>query len=174
MMTDTGGPPRPAGTPRPTAVLMITGGTRLGTRSLRLYLPLSLLLVLMLFPFYWMLITSIKPNRELYSARIMPMIVYGPLKHYINLLTETNFLTWTYNTFLVAIVYDGRVPRAGDDDRRIRCARINFPAPPWWPWVWRPPTSSLARYYSFQYRTSSTSSGWATPLRQSCSPIRRS
>jgi multiple sugar transport system permease protein len=74
-------------------------------RLLRLYLPLSLFLILMLFPFYWMLITSIKPNRELYSARIMPLIVYQPtLKHYVDLLTQTNFLTWTYNTFLVAIV----------------------------------------------------------------------
>ena len=71
----------------------------------RLYLPLSLVLILMLFPFYWMLITSIKPNRELYNARIMPLIVYQPtLKHYVDLLTETNFLTWTYNTMLVAIV----------------------------------------------------------------------
>ena len=83
----------------------MVGGRGLGTRTLRLYLPLFLLLVLMLFPFYWMLITSIKPNRELYNARIMPMIVYQPtLKHYVDLLTETNFLTWTYNTFLVAIV----------------------------------------------------------------------
>ena len=77
----------------------------LGTRTLRLYLPLSLVLIFMLFPFYWMLITSIKPNRELYNARIMPMIVYQPtLKHYVDLIFETNFLTWTYNTFLVAIV----------------------------------------------------------------------
>ena len=83
----------------------MVGGREFGTRMLRLYLPLAVCLVLMLFPFYWMLITSIKPNRELYNARIMPMIVYQPtLKHYVDLLSETNFLTWTYNTFLVAIV----------------------------------------------------------------------
>jgi multiple sugar transport system permease protein len=59
----------------------------------------------MLFPFYWMVITSIKPNRELYSQKIMPLIVHQPtLKHYVDLLTETNFLTWTYNTMLVAII----------------------------------------------------------------------
>ena len=35
----------------------------------------------------------------------MPLIVYQPtLKHYVDLLTETNFLTWTYNTMLVAVV----------------------------------------------------------------------
>lgn len=74
-------------------------------RLRRLYLPLAVFLIVMLFPFYWMLITSIKPNRELYNARIMPLIVHQPtLKHYIDLLYETNFLTWTYNTMLVAIV----------------------------------------------------------------------
>jgi multiple sugar transport system permease protein len=96
-------------------------------RTLRLYLPLSLLLVLMLFPFYWMLITSIKPNRELYSQRIMPLIVYQPtLKHYVDLLTETNFLTWTYNTFLVAIVSTG-VSLVLGTMIAYPLARMNFP-----------------------------------------------
>src|SRR5712664_4619340 len=36
---------------------------------------------------------------------IMPLIFYLPtLNHYIVLLYETNFLTWTYNTMLVAVV----------------------------------------------------------------------
>src|ERR1700756_4547825 len=84
---------------------MIIGGRGLGGRGVRLYLPLAVFLVGMLFPFYWMLITSIKPNRELYNARIMPLIVHQPtLKHYVDLLTQTNFLTWTYNTMLVAVV----------------------------------------------------------------------
>ena len=74
-----------------------------GGRVLRLYLPLAVCVVAMLFPFYWMLITSIKPNRELYNAKIMPLIVHQPtLKHYYDLLSDTNFLTWTYNTLLVA------------------------------------------------------------------------
>jgi multiple sugar transport system permease protein len=83
----------------------MVGGRDLATRLRQLYLPLTIVLVLMLFPFYWMLITSIKPNRELYSQKIMPLVVYQPtLKHYIDLLYETNFLTWTYNTMLVAVV----------------------------------------------------------------------
>jgi len=83
----------------------MVGGRDWLTRLRQLYLPLALCLVLTLFPFYWMLITSIKPNRELYSAKIMPLIVYQPtLKHYIDLLYETNFLLWTYNTMLVAVV----------------------------------------------------------------------
>lgn len=83
----------------------MVGGRRLGGRILRLYLPLAFFLIAMLFPFYWMAITSIKPNRELYNPRIMPLIVHQPtLKHYVDLLEQTNFITWTYNTMLVAIV----------------------------------------------------------------------
>ncbi|MBI1847924.1 MAG: carbohydrate ABC transporter permease [Candidatus Rokubacteria bacterium] len=83
----------------------MVGGRRLIDRTWRLYLPLAVFLVAMLFPFYWMLITSIKPNRELYSQRIMPMVVHQPtLKHYVDLLSQTSFLTWTYNTMLVAVV----------------------------------------------------------------------
>lgn len=83
----------------------MVGGRGLGARMLRLYVPLAIFLVLMLFPFYWMLITSIKPNRELYNARIMPLVVHQPtLKHYVDLLSQTSFLTWTYNTILVAVV----------------------------------------------------------------------
>jgi multiple sugar transport system permease protein len=83
----------------------VVGGRDFGTRLRRLYLPLAAFLVLMLFPFYWMLITSIKTNRELYSQKVMPLIVHQPtLKHYIDLLSETNFLVWTYNTMLVAVV----------------------------------------------------------------------
>ena len=83
----------------------MVGGRDFLSRLRRLYLPLAGFVVLMLFPFYWMLITSIKPNRELYSQKIMPLVVYQPtLKHYIDLLYETNFLLWTYNTMLVAVV----------------------------------------------------------------------
>ena len=83
----------------------MVGGKRFGTRVFTLYLPLAFFLVAMLFPFYWMAITSIKPNRELYSQRVMPLIVHQPtLKHYVDLFEQTNFLTWTANTLLVAVV----------------------------------------------------------------------
>ena len=83
----------------------MVGARALGGRMLRLYLPLAFFLVAMLFPFYWMAITSIKPNRELYNPRIMPLIVHQPtLKHYYDLFEQTNFLVWTYNTMLVAVV----------------------------------------------------------------------
>src|ERR1700741_1277482 len=74
-------------------------------RLLTLWLPLGVSLVFALFPFYWMAITSLKSNQELYSRKVMPLIVHNPtLKHYIDLFTETNFLEWTWNTFVVAVL----------------------------------------------------------------------
>src|SRR6266700_891537 len=74
-------------------------------RAVKLWLPLGFFMLFTLFPFYWMAVTSLKPNQELYNRKIMPLIVYHPtLKHYVDLLTETNFLVWTYNTMLVAVV----------------------------------------------------------------------
>jgi multiple sugar transport system permease protein len=79
------------------------GGWRV--KSVRLWLPLGAYMIFTLFPFYWMAVTSLKPNSELYNRKIMPLIVYHPtFKHYVDLLTETNFLVWTWNTFLVAVV----------------------------------------------------------------------
>jgi multiple sugar transport system permease protein len=42
------------------------------------YIPLFLFLVALLFPFYWMLITSLKPDPELYNARNAPFFVWHP------------------------------------------------------------------------------------------------
>jgi multiple sugar transport system permease protein len=78
-------------------------GARL--RLLKLWLPLGVSLIFALFPFYWMAVTSLKPNQELYNRKIMPMIAHNPtLQHYVDLISETNFLQWTWNTFVVAIV----------------------------------------------------------------------
>jgi multiple sugar transport system permease protein len=79
------------------------GGWRV--KTFRLWLPLGAYMIFTLFPFYWMAVTSLKPNTELYNRKIMPLIVYHPtFKHYVDLLTETNFLVWTWNTLLVAAV----------------------------------------------------------------------
>jgi multiple sugar transport system permease protein len=69
------------------------------------HLPLWVFLVVTLFPFYWMLITAIKPNAELYNVRMNPFYVLKPtLDHLRYLMRETIFLTWAYNTFYVSIL----------------------------------------------------------------------
>jgi multiple sugar transport system permease protein len=83
---------------------MVTGHGAL-QKTIRVWLPVGFFLVLALFPFYWMAITSVKPNAELYNTKMMPLLVRNPtLKHYVDLLTETSFLEWTWNTMLVAVV----------------------------------------------------------------------
>ena len=74
-------------------------------RLLSLYLPLGLVLLFLLAPFYWMLVTSLKPDSELYSATGNPMLVFNPsLEHYQHLLTTTEFPTWTRNTMVIAVL----------------------------------------------------------------------
>ena len=74
-------------------------------RVFGLWLPLVVLVVFCLFPFVWMVITSLKPNAELYDPTAFPLAIHHPsLEHYIGLLKETNFLLWTANTMLVAVI----------------------------------------------------------------------
>ena len=83
---------------------MVSGQGRM-SQAVRVWLPVGFFLVVALFPFYWMAITSIKPNAELYNKNVTPLIVHAPtLKHYVDLLTKSSFLTWTWNTMLVSIV----------------------------------------------------------------------
>ncbi|MBS0643570.1 MAG: carbohydrate ABC transporter permease [Proteobacteria bacterium] len=84
---------------------MIVEGRGFVRKAMRLWVPLALFMIFTLFPFYWMVITSLKPNAELYSRKVSPLIVYHPtLKHFVDLLSETNFLLWTWNTMLVAVI----------------------------------------------------------------------
>ncbi len=74
-------------------------------RTMQVWLPVGFFLVIALLPFYWMAIASLKPNSELYNPKINSLIVYHPtLKHYVDLLTQTSFLTWTWNTMIVAVI----------------------------------------------------------------------
>jgi multiple sugar transport system permease protein len=105
---------------------MVNGRGRF-KRLLRIWLPIGFFLVLALFPFYWMAITSLKPNAELYNTHMMPLLVHQPtLKHYVDLLTETSFLEWTWNTMLVAIVSTA-ISLVFGGMLAYPLARMNFP-----------------------------------------------
>jgi multiple sugar transport system permease protein len=79
-------------------------GSRRIDRLVTLYLPLLLVLVFLLAPFYWMTITSLKPNSELYDGKISPLVVYQPsLEHFEYLWTRTDFVVWTWNTMFVSL-----------------------------------------------------------------------
>jgi len=74
-------------------------------RASIVYLGLAFFIVIMLFPFYWMVITSIKPDVELYLSKENPLWVFNPtLQHYLYLFQKTPFVTWLTNSLVVAIV----------------------------------------------------------------------
>jgi multiple sugar transport system permease protein len=80
------------------------GDTLLG-RWVRIYIPVLLLLLVTLFPFYWMFITSFKSPSELLDFHQSPLFVIKPtLEHYRHLFTQTHFARWTLNTTIVAVV----------------------------------------------------------------------
>jgi multiple sugar transport system permease protein len=73
-------------------------------RWVTVYVPLGVFLIVLLFPFYWMLITSIKPNAELLDHERNPFLVLRPtLEHFHKLLFETEYPRWLYNTLLVSV-----------------------------------------------------------------------
>jgi multiple sugar transport system permease protein len=82
------------------------GLDRAGTikRIFTFWLPLIAFIVITLFPFYWMLVASLKPNRELYNLRIFPFWVFDPtLDQYKYLFTNTLYARWMMNTLIVSI-----------------------------------------------------------------------
>jgi multiple sugar transport system permease protein len=74
-------------------------------RFVMIYLPLMLFVVVLLFPFYWMTVTSFKPNAELYDYRkYNPFWIGSPtLQHVKHLLFETAYPRWLMVTMGVAV-----------------------------------------------------------------------
>jgi multiple sugar transport system permease protein len=70
------------------------------------YLGLLPYLGFALFPFYWMLLTSLRRNAEIYDLDHLSFMVQkgATLQHYAFLLTRTQFPLWFWNTLLVSIV----------------------------------------------------------------------
>ena len=68
------------------------------------WVPLTLFVVITLFPFYWMLLASLKANSELYNLRSFPFWVSTPtLDHYKYLFEKTLYARWLMNTLIVAV-----------------------------------------------------------------------
>lgn len=70
------------------------------------YLALIPFLVFFLFPLYWMLLTSLKPDTEISSLKGIPLIINSmpTLAHYKFILFETRYVRWFWNTFQIAAV----------------------------------------------------------------------
>ena len=74
-------------------------------RILTVWLPLFVFVFVLLFPFYWMAITAVKPDNQLTDyANHSPFWVVGPtLEHMRYLLFETTYPRWMWNTIIVSV-----------------------------------------------------------------------
>jgi multiple sugar transport system permease protein len=73
-------------------------------RTVTVYLPLLCFLIVLLFPFYWMGLTSVKPNEELIDRSLNPWWVVDPtIAHYFHLIVNTDYPLWMWNTMVVAV-----------------------------------------------------------------------
>lgn len=69
----------------------------------RLYIPLGLMLIFLLLPFYWMILTALKPDPELLNTP-NPWLVFHPtFRNVIGLLTTTSYPRWFGNTVFVSL-----------------------------------------------------------------------
>ncbi|MGL4322815.1 MAG: carbohydrate ABC transporter permease [Beijerinckiaceae bacterium] len=73
-------------------------------RIMTLYIPLALFVFVLLFPFYWMTLTTFKPNNELFNYKEHnPFWITSPtLDNVKKLLFETDYPRWLWTTMTVA------------------------------------------------------------------------
>ncbi|EKE71597.1 carbohydrate ABC transporter permease [Oceanibaculum indicum] len=75
-------------------------------RVVTVYIPLLIFLFVLLFPFYWMAITTFKSNEELYNFHdFSPFwVVNATLANVEKLFFDTSYPVWLWNTMLVSTV----------------------------------------------------------------------
>jgi multiple sugar transport system permease protein len=73
-------------------------------RWVTVYIPLGIMLIVLLFPFYWMGMTAFKPNEELLAKAGNPFWLINPtLAHFKKLLFHTSYPAWLLNTVIVSV-----------------------------------------------------------------------
>ncbi|HEX8741163.1 MAG TPA: carbohydrate ABC transporter permease, partial [Casimicrobiaceae bacterium] len=83
----------------------MVGLASLPRRLVTVYVPLVVFLIVLLFPFYWMVTTSVKPDAELLDVKSNPFwVVHPTFAHFRHLLFETQYPLWLWNTLLVSVV----------------------------------------------------------------------
>ncbi len=74
-------------------------------RVVRVYMPLSVIFVVLLFPFYWMTMTAVKPKEHLLDLDAHnPFYTLTPtFEHISDLLFKTDYPQWLWNTMFIAV-----------------------------------------------------------------------
>jgi multiple sugar transport system permease protein len=84
----------------------VTQFQKFAKRALWLYIPIFMFLIFVLLPFYWMTITSLKQDRNIFDPDANPFWfnMTPTLSHFWDLINpdKTDFLIWMQNSFMVA------------------------------------------------------------------------
>ncbi len=75
-------------------------------KRIGVFVLIALVLVIMLFPFYWMILTSLR--NQVANTSPVPVWIFEPtLENYRNVISENNFLRFTWNSFVIASLSTG-------------------------------------------------------------------
>jgi multiple sugar transport system permease protein len=73
-----------------------------------IYVPLVILLIFLLGPFYWMIITAFRPDADLYNSSISPLLVrHFTFDQFNRLFSDTPFFNWAKNSVIVSFLSTG-------------------------------------------------------------------
>ncbi len=92
----------PARKPEP----IYTGGRRSRLHRFAVYALIVVVLIVMLFPFYWMILTSFRS--QVANTSPVPVWIFEPtLANYQNVIRQNNFLRYTWNSLVIAVLSTG-------------------------------------------------------------------
>jgi multiple sugar transport system permease protein len=75
-------------------------------QTIGVYLLIAVVLIVMLFPFYWMVLTSLRSQVDNVSR--VPVWFFTPTwENYQNVIARNNFLEFTWNSFVIAALSTG-------------------------------------------------------------------
>jgi multiple sugar transport system permease protein len=82
---------------------------RMPRRWVTAYIPLAIFVIVLIFPFYWMVITTFKPASEMFAQReYSPFwMATATLENINKLLFQTDFPSWFMNTMIISFSSTG-------------------------------------------------------------------
>ncbi len=84
--------------------MMEAGRRRSPWASARLYLLLAVYMIAVTLPIYYMILTSLRTQRDVYNREAMLTPANLTIQNYVTVLTSSNMTTWMRNSVVVALV----------------------------------------------------------------------
>jgi ABC-type glycerol-3-phosphate transport system permease component len=82
---------------------MIQNKTSLKLKKIFSFIIIGCIALVMVFPLYWMLVSSFRTNNQIYSTTLNLFPTNLIIKNYIDLLTTTKFVNWFMNSVFITV-----------------------------------------------------------------------